>query len=548
MIYIDSLPKTLSLLGVTLLVGGSILSQPTVPKAAQAPRMQLAQSGLPDVPDVPDIPGVPDALPIPGLSDLLEEDPPLTTSLEDVRREMPLLDGETFSVAQPLTSLPQNHAGAYQALPGFYSATLESYCLKPGTHGPGGGEGYGYATLAGPRADAIDKILRRTVQYPQIPQRDIQKLLWGIIAQTQLKKMSDEVQEAASQLLNEDEIDEIDGNALGLIPDEMRRELFANLPEPVQRVLTAKAELRERLSQGDAAYEELEEIAILTGAVERGEGSRRIPKQRWSLHPEGYFVRYFPSGYAQTQMQVVVPRPATVVRDSKGRITAIDYGDGYRVETEYNDAIGAISVPGEPEMQIYRFQLVRWVSPEQTVVIRDRGWTFVGLPTTGEARLTELMEGSGAIAAKANQPLAQRGTGEQLNWQEVQDAQERYQDAKDKAETVETYVESLDEPTRKEGEEILDREHYQDGMEAVAENDPDAKGEWLGEHLRRAQQAWAYATCKIANLGTDYQCGDPEPNPDPDPAPDPTPVEPGGDAAIPGNTNRQRIGISNRPI
>lgn len=547
-----SLPQILSIAGLTVMASGGLMAmteyteqtgdRPPIPHSPQ-----LAQFGLPDI--VPDLPGLPDTLPIPGLDDLLTDDPPLTTSLTDVTREVPLLDGEQFGKANPLGNLPQDDQGAYLATPGLYTIQLESYCLKPGTHGPGGGDGYGYAQLAGPQADIIRKILRQTANHPALPQRDVQILLWGIIAQTRLSDMDTEVQQVARQLLTEDEIDRINGGALGQIPDDMRRELFANLPDPVQRVLEAKAELREQLSRSNAAYEDLEEIAVLTGAVPRGEGSRDIPSQRWSLHPDGYFVRYFPSGYSQTRMQALVPRPTTVVRDQRDRITAIDYGDGYRLETDYDDTIGAIAVPGEPEMSIYRFKAVRLVSPDQTVTVRDRGWTFVGMPTTGEARFAELVNDEGAIARKDNTKLTQRRN---FDWQDAQEANERYQDAKSKADKIKTYGESLDEPTREEGEQVLDQDHYKDGVETVVENDPEAKGEWLGEHLRRAQQAWAYATCRIANLGTSGQCGEPEPeptpDPDPDPNPDPTPIEPGGDAAIPGNTNRQRIGISNRSL
>jgi hypothetical protein len=545
------LRQTLSVVGLTVVAGGlsaiatigdrHVSASPPTPKPTH-----LAQFGLPDV-----TPDLPDSLPLPELSDLLEEDPPLTTSLEDVRRETPLLDGENFGEPQSLASLERGARGGYIAPPGLYEAILQSYCLRAGTHAPGGGDGYAYAPLEGPRAGIITKILRESANYPEIPQRQIQVLLWGIIAQTRVSDMDEEIQSVARQLLSDEEIAEINGGALGLIPDEVRRELFANLPSQVRQILDAKAEIRERLSEANATYEELENIAVLTGAVSRGEGSREIPEGRWSLHPDGYFVRYFPSGYRRTRMEALVPRPATVVRDDRDRIAAIDYGDGYRLETDYDDEIGAIPVAGEPEMNIYYFSAVRLVSPEGTIEVRDRGWTFVGTPTTGEARFSQGFDGT--IAATKN--VAQVAQRRRIDTQE---AIERYQDAKAKADKAQTTLERLDEPTRDEAEEILDRDHYKDGVEAVAENDPEAKGEWLGEHFQRAQQAWAYAICKVSNLGTSATCGEPDPDPDPDPEPDPnpdpdpdpdppgTPVDPGGDGAIPGNTNRQRLGISGR--
>jgi hypothetical protein len=231
-------------------------------------------------------------------------------------------------------------------------------------------------------------------------------------------------------------------------------------------------------------------------------------------------------------MEVLVPQPATVERDDRDRIVAVDYGDGYRLETEYHE--DAMPVPGEPQMEIHFFNVVRLVSPDKTVEVRDRGWTFVGTPTTGEARFSEL-----ATASKTGR-LAQR---RRIDWQ---DANQRYQDAKAKADKVQTTVERLDEPTREEAEQILDRDHYNDGVEAVAENDPEAKGEWLGEHFQRAQQAWAYAICKISNLGMSGSCGEPDPGDPGNPGDPGAPVNPGGDGAIPGNTSRQRLGLSGR--
>ncbi|NEO27608.1 MAG: hypothetical protein F6K03_12125, partial [Kamptonema sp. SIO4C4] len=542
-------------LGLTLVASGftgmtvnRVIASPqehrTVNSSSQG--TQLAQFGIPDI-DV-DVPGVdvPDTLPVPGLSELLEEDPPLTTSVEDVQREIPLLDEENFGQPQPLANLTLDPDRGYLATPGLYEMTLQSYCLKPGTYAPGGGDGYGYAPLEGPRSEIIEKILRQAVNYPEIEQRKIQVLLWGIIAQTRLSDMDEDVQAVARQILDEDEINEINGGALGLIPDRVRREIFANLPSPVRRVLAAKAELRDRLTRANAAYEELEQIAVLTGNVPQGEGSRAIPDGRWSLHPDGYFVRYFPSGYSRTRMQALVPRPATVERDQLGRITRIDYGDGYRLETAYNDSVGAISVPGEPEMEIYLFDVVRLVSPEKTVTVRDRGWTFVGTPTTGNARFSELSASVG---------FAKQNNRDRLG-QIADDAQQRYEDAqtvKGKIEETQTTIERLDgQPTREEAQEVLDQSHYQDGVETVAENDPEAKGEWLGEHFQRVQQAFAYATCQLANLGNESSsCGEPQDengNGDEDGGDDPgTPVDPGGQGAIPGNTNRQRLGLSGRP-
>jgi len=33
-----------------------------------------------------------------------------------------------------------------------------------------------------------------------------------------------------------------------------------------------------------------------------------VPRGIWTLHPDGFYVRYFPSGYSITKVQVYVPK------------------------------------------------------------------------------------------------------------------------------------------------------------------------------------------------------------------------------------------------
>ncbi len=534
----------------------------------------LAQFGLPRIPRPPiNLPGSGSGLPIPGLGNLLDEDPPLTTSLADVVWEMPILDRFEPTEFSLMTALQWDPQRGYLAAPGYYELIAESYCLMAGTHGPGGGDGYAYAELEGPQGDIIRKILREAVNHPEIPQRQIQVLLWGITSRTKLSDMSAESQAVARQMLNDGERRRLDGGALGQIPPEVRRQLFANLPRQVRQVLEAEAELRRQLTRANATYQQLEAIAVLTGAVEQGEGSRTIPQGRWSLHPDGYYVRYRPSGYSRTQMQVMVPEEALVERDGLGRIVAIATHDGYRVETDYNDGVGAIPVPGEPNLRAYQFSMIRLISPGRPLIeVPNQGWTFVGT-ATGNAQLSQLpthwFSNTSSLVASA-QPshglLAQADRIQQLN-----DAYERYQKAKEAKQQVDDILEEIDRlqnpPTQEQAEEILDMDHYQEGLDAALGNDPSARVEWIAEHQKRQQRSWAYAICKLRSIGSGRSCGDSEdedpqdprdprtPNQPQDPnrpriprRPRNTSVNPGGQGAIPGNTNRQRLGISSRPV
>jgi hypothetical protein len=52
---------------------------------------------------------------------------------------------------------------------------------------------------------------------------------------------------------------------------------------------------------------------VLSGAAPRGEGSIEIPSGRWSMHPDGYYIRYIPSGYSSTRVEIWVPQGSPAV-------------------------------------------------------------------------------------------------------------------------------------------------------------------------------------------------------------------------------------------
>jgi hypothetical protein len=81
----------------------------------------------------------------------------------------------------------------------------------------------------------------------------------------------------------------------------------------VQSVLRAESDLRGMLTTGAGSYADMERVAVLGGAAPRGEGSVDTPSGRWSAHPDGYFIRYIPSGYSQTLVQIWVEPGSTGV-------------------------------------------------------------------------------------------------------------------------------------------------------------------------------------------------------------------------------------------
>src|SRR5688572_13556188 len=103
------------------------------------------------------------------LDSVLRGDAPITTSLPDARWAVDSLDNFTpRDSKRSMLTLQRTPNGGFVLQPGFYEMHTQSYCLKAGTHGPGGGDGYLFAPTAGPAEDAVTTILRNSVNHPEI--------------------------------------------------------------------------------------------------------------------------------------------------------------------------------------------------------------------------------------------------------------------------------------------------------------------------------------------------------------------------------------------
>jgi len=336
---------------------------------------------------------------------VIDGDPPVTTGLDDALTGIDFLDRYKPSGFAPLSAQPQNSAGAFHVGPGAYHFVAESYCLHAGTHGPGGGDGYVSAPLQGPKRDAVRHILQDAVAHPEIPQQDIQVLLWAILARTRIGDMPRKTQVTAARLLTPAQLLDLNGGALGLVPDRAWREAAQSLPPTVGRAFEAEARLRQMLTTFDASFDEIERLAVLAGDPAPDPASREIPQGRWSYHPGGYFIRFFPSGYSRTEVQVYVPEPMTLVRDSAGRIAAIVDERGARFEVDYVDRATS-AIGGDPDISGHAFRSIRVLQPgarSPGFRVDVNGWTAAGVPRGAAAWQTLLEQPalSGAYGARA---------------------------------------------------------------------------------------------------------------------------------------------------
>ncbi|REG98852.1 hypothetical protein [Flavobacterium aquicola] len=241
-----------------------------------------------------------------GLDKILKKPAAISTSFEDVNKtNSKLPDFFLVNNLQPLYLLPKAPTGGYILCDGFYEMTNKSYCLHAGTFAPSKGDGYMYAPTLGPKQEIVTSILKNAEKHPEINQHDIQILLWTIIARTRFADYSGQVKLTAIALLSTLELTHLEGGVLGVLPESVMNKAKSTLPENIQAIFQAENQIRQLVASGNYTYAEMEKYAILAGmAPERTD----VPSGIWTLHPDGYYIRYFPSGYSITKVQIYVPR------------------------------------------------------------------------------------------------------------------------------------------------------------------------------------------------------------------------------------------------
>jgi hypothetical protein len=240
-----------------------------------------------------------------GLTEVLKKPAAITTSFEDVDRTGSKFPDEiTVKNIQPLYLLPKASTGGFVLCGGFYEMTTKSYCLKAGTYAPSKGDGYMYAPTLGPQKDIVTAILKSAEQHPEINQNDIQVLLWTIIARARFADYSGQVKLTAVALLTPIELTKLEGGMLGVLPKSLMEQAKSKLPNALQDAFEAENNIRKMVASGNSSFAEMEKYAIIAGMAP---ARTDVPSGIWTLHPDGYYVRYDPFGYSRTKVQIYVP-------------------------------------------------------------------------------------------------------------------------------------------------------------------------------------------------------------------------------------------------
>jgi hypothetical protein len=334
---------------------------PGVTKILQDVQSKIPPANLPKLPTIDDVFRV----------------TPVSTSFDDAYSEAAQLDSMDLSdqVYVDIKTMPRTDTGQFILSPGLYELEAESFCLKPGVYGPSAGDGYLAAPLEGDRKDIVYKILSTYASHPNVTQRQAQVLLWAIIARTQFTDMPLELQATAAVLLTPEELFELNNGALGLVPDVAWAELQRRIPPEVQQIYAAERQLRNLLNQANYTYESLEGIAVLAGVAPASDLIREVSRGRWAEHPDGYFVRYFPNGYQQTRIEVLVPDkpPSSSQEDSQGSGVVV-FDPSSTVAAPANTSAQRLA-PGTPDGKLCEMS-----SPDSVKgSFFDKAWAYLAL-------------------------------------------------------------------------------------------------------------------------------------------------------------------------
>jgi hypothetical protein len=472
---------------------------------------------------------------------------PLDSSIDDSLGPQLFLDQREAAInrqAGDMKRQPRSSNGGFLLRPGLWEGTFESYCLRPATRGPSGAQsdGYLWAPLKGPRANAVSIILRGASAHPNIPREDIQLLLWAILARTRVSEMPPKLQAAARAMLPAGEINAISVDGLQVIDVADRTNLFRSVTGPLRQVLEIESDLRYEFSRGNANYEQIERIAVLSGGAPPPSNKNAVRRGQWSRHPGGYFVRYFPDSFRNMRMQVLVPGRVKVVRDQLHRITSIEDVRGGKSEVTYNDAIAPRPHPRNSKMKAYAFKTIRLTrrgadGKPQVLEIKDRGYTFHQSRPPRRGFIAMVSDGVQWLRDLVSTPVEARRQFDWSGWGErIQDAYDRWTDyewLRDRAEA--TTTEGDDSAV----DDLGDTEHYEDGIEAAITGDVSDRAGWIAENQERQNEALEHAVIVINILPTESTVDD-------GPTVPPRDIDFGGGAAAPGSLIDQLLGTSSR--
>ena len=435
----------------------------------------------------------------------------VTTSINDALPVVPWLGNlENYDDPQPVNN--------FNLGPGYYKTGIQTYCLHAGTYGPTEGSGYLISPLLGSASDLISSILKRSEDHPEIEQHDIQELLWGIEAGVKFTDYPHDFQARIQPLLKPEEIAKMNIDYSAAI-DAM--------PDNLKDVASMYKDLRSKLVDPNASYQDMENIAVKNGIPPIGPGSKNVNPGNWSYMKDGFYIRTYPENYPKTFIEIYRPAHVISARDEKNRIISLE-NDGCKMEVIYDDSPGmdVLTTSGNPDVPIWRIKTIVLHGPDQgNMLTLDNypGWIVKdkGVPIKNSVNKNPVHLDSDPSYAEY---VAR-----------VNEVNQAYKDFK-------KYKSAREKITNGEGGKIFgcgdgdfdDNKQIHDGLKAAL-NPQDKKGQekWIRNNLKNTTDWFNQASDALAG-GT----GDCDNNPHK--------FNPTKHVSTPGNTSSQRLAMSSR--
>jgi hypothetical protein len=196
--------------------------------------------------------------------------------------------------ASSLMDLPQTQDGGFVLSPGFYETEFKTYCLQPGTPDPTPGDAYLQGPVTGHRKEIVETILLSSREKPEIPQRNVQLLLWNVVSGSDFNKLSPTVQSDAGKLLTQKQIFQLRGGVWGVIKNASYATGVLNANKDMQRLFNL-----------GSTYESIERMAVLREPSKVNK--KGVKFDQWYKQRDNYYVRYFPVSYQKVRIQIYVP-------------------------------------------------------------------------------------------------------------------------------------------------------------------------------------------------------------------------------------------------
>lgn len=231
--------------------------------------------------------------------------PTVTTTLRNAIGASASADAVPFVDPKPLAEQPRTPDGAYILPPGAYEGEVSTYALSPGRAAPGRGTGYVAAELDGPRAKIVAKVVERASFRTDVFQEETQQVIWAIVTRAKLDTSHPAMGVTMRIVLTDGELTQLNNSNVPVFSEDQLDDMFKKHKVPVEArpAIVAQNQLRALFVDPKASFADMEAVAV-PKVGDEGPGTGM-----WTRSEDGFAIRFLPSGYARTKVQIVVTGP-----------------------------------------------------------------------------------------------------------------------------------------------------------------------------------------------------------------------------------------------